>query len=145
MRVDLAPVSPLPEVPRLRIVPGPRDDWFTEEAIRALTRGTYEVSPMSNRVGVRLEGPRVERAAAGELPSEGMVTGAVQVPPDGRPIIFLADHPTTGGYPVIAVVLSADVPLAAQLRPGQRLRFVHQAPAHLPYLDLVQGFVPEPP
>ncbi|WP_329521680.1 biotin-dependent carboxyltransferase family protein [Spirillospora sp. NBC_01491] len=121
--VDAAPVVPLPEVPILRITPGPRDDWFTGEALTSLTSATFEVSPESNRVGVRLTGPRLERAREGELSSEGMVTGALQVPPSGLPIIFLADHPTTGGYPVVAVLASADVPMAAQLRPGQRIRF----------------------
>jgi allophanate hydrolase subunit 2 len=60
---------------------------------------------------------------SGELPSEGIVLGAVQVPPSGQPVVFLADHPTTGGYPVVAVLASADLPDAAQLRPGQQVRF----------------------
>jgi allophanate hydrolase subunit 2 len=81
------------------------------------------VSPASSRVGIRLEGPALERAITDELRSEGLVSGALQVPPDGHPILLLADHPTTGGYPVIAVVREADLPRAAQLRPGQSLRF----------------------
>src|SRR5205807_2299637 len=81
---------------------GPRDDWFTREALRTFTSRPYQVSPASNRIGLRTEGPALERARPGELPSEGMVLGAVQVPSDGRPVVFLADHPTTGGYPVIA-------------------------------------------
>lgn len=139
IRVDCAPVASLPELPELRVVPGPREGWFTEDALTTLTSGPYEVTPQSNRVGVRLEGPPPRRGRAGELPSEGMVTGAVQVPPDGRPIIFLPDHPTTGGYPVIAVVMSADLPLAAQLRPGQRLRFVQHGRARSLHLDLAHG------
>ncbi|GAA2583980.1 biotin-dependent carboxyltransferase family protein [Actinomadura fulvescens] len=121
--VDVAPVAQPPDVPVLRIVPGPRDDWFVPDAISVLCGQPYEVTPDSNRVGVRLDGPKILRTRDGELGSEGMVTGALQVPPSGLPILFLTDHPTTGGYPVVAVVRAADVPLAAQLRPGQRLHF----------------------
>ncbi|QFG21019.1 biotin-dependent carboxyltransferase family protein [Actinomadura sp. WMMB 499] len=121
--VNVAPGVPLPETPVLRVLPGPRDDWFAPDALRTLTAAVYEVSPDSNRVGVRLDGPALRRSREGEPGSEGMVTGAVQVPPSGLPIVFLADHPTTGGYPVIAVLASASVPDAAQLRPGQRVRF----------------------
>ncbi|MGW4029878.1 5-oxoprolinase subunit C family protein [Streptomyces sp. NPDC004838] len=108
----------------LRIRFGPRADWFTEAAPRALLSGGYRVSAASNRIGLRTEGPALERALTGELPSEGMVLGAVQVPPDGRPVVFLADHPTTGGYPVIAVVDQADLAAAAQAAPGTPVRFV---------------------
>ena len=107
----------------LRILPGPRADWFTPEALAALTGAEYTVTPASNRAGLRLDGPQLPRSRGGELPSEGLVTGALQVPPGGQPILMLADHPVTGGYPVIAVVRSADIGLAAQLRPGQRVRF----------------------
>ncbi|MCA2219826.1 biotin-dependent carboxyltransferase family protein [Nonomuraea aurantiaca] len=120
--VDLAPAGePPPAV--LRIVPGPRDDWFAPDALAELCAEPYEVSQDSNRVGVRLRGRELTRAREGELPSEGMVTGAVQVPPSGQPIVFLADHPPTGGYPVIGVVREADLPIAAQLRPGDSVRF----------------------
>jgi allophanate hydrolase subunit 2 len=81
------------------------------------------VTAASNRIGIRLEGPALERARTGELLSEGVVTGAVQVPPSGQPIILGPDHPTTGGYPVIAVVTADDLPLTGQLRPGTRVRF----------------------
>jgi allophanate hydrolase subunit 2 len=81
------------------------------------------VNAASNRIGVRLDGPALQRADTGELLSEGLISGALQVPSSGNPILLLADHPTTGGYPVIAVVIEADLPLAAQLRPGQQLRF----------------------
>lgn len=121
--VDVVPAAAMPETPVLRILPGPRDDWFTHDALATLTSTPYEVSPDSNRVGVRLNGRPLERARDGELGSEGMVVGSLQVPPSGLPIIFLADHPTTGGYPVVAVLSSAAVSDAAQLRPGQRLRF----------------------
>jgi allophanate hydrolase subunit 2 len=110
---------------QLRVLPGPRDDWFAAGAIGILCGAGYVVTPASDRVGLRLDGPALPRASngAGELASEGMVTGALQVPPDGKPILLLADHPVTGGYPVIAVVRSADIGLAAQLRPGQPVRF----------------------
>ncbi|MBF8187384.1 biotin-dependent carboxyltransferase family protein [Nonomuraea sp. K274] len=120
-----ADFAPLPE-PRpavLRVLPGPRDDWFVPGALAGLCAGPYTVSQDSNRVGVRLHGPEVGRAREGELPSEGMVTGAIQVPPSGQPIVFLADHPPTGGYPVIGVVRAADLPVTAQLRPGDEVRF----------------------
>ncbi|MGZ0238062.1 allophanate hydrolase subunit 2 family protein, partial [Streptomyces sp. CPS1] len=102
----------------------PRVDWFTARAVRDLTTRAYRVSPASNRIGLRTEGPALERARDAELPSEGMVLGAVQVPPDGRPVVFLADHPTTGGYPVIAVVRPIDLAAAAQAVPGTPVRFV---------------------
>ncbi|NJP95221.1 biotin-dependent carboxyltransferase family protein [Nonomuraea sp. FMUSA5-5] len=120
--VDLAPLpGPRPAV--VGVVPGPRDDWFVPEALAELCARPYTVTQDSNRVGVRLRGARLERAKEGELPSEGMVTGAVQVPPSGQPIVFLADHPPTGGYPVIGVVREADLPVLAQLRPGDEVRF----------------------
>ena len=123
-RVDVAPQPGPPAELVLRVTLGPRDDWFTPEAVRAFTARTYRVSSASNRIGLRTEGPALDRARPGELPSEGMVLGAVQVPPDGRPVVFLADHPTTGGYPVIAVVHPADLPAAAQAGPGIPVRFV---------------------
>ncbi|CAL9368230.1 5-oxoprolinase subunit C [Streptomyces sp. enrichment culture] len=123
-RVDAAPQPAPPAELVLRVVLGPRDDWFTPEAVRTFTRRTYRVSSASNRIGLRVDGPALARARTGELPSEGMVLGAVQVPPDGRPVVFLADHPTTGGYPVIGVARAADLPAAAQARPGTPVRFV---------------------
>jgi biotin-dependent carboxylase-like uncharacterized protein len=122
--VDLAPVR-VPDAGDLwlRVVRGPRADWFTEAAYDALLSTPYEVTAESNRIGMRLSGAALERSRDAELPSEGMVPGALQVPPSGQPTLFLADHPVTGGYPVVAVVVSADVGLAAQARPGQQLRF----------------------
>ena len=107
----------------LRVVPGPRDDWFLPEALDTLGAATFVVTNDSNRVGARLDGPALKRRVHEELPSEGVVSGALQVPPDGRPILFLADHPVTGGYPVIAVVIAADLDRAAQLRAGDAVRF----------------------
>ncbi|TAL18391.1 MAG: biotin-dependent carboxyltransferase, partial [Frankiales bacterium] len=120
----------LPEIARepvLRVVPGPRDDAFVPGALDVLTRSPYVVSTRSDRTGVRLEGAVLQRVSDGELPSEGVVPGAVQVPPDGQPILFLANCPTTGGYPVVGVVLPADLAHAAQARPGTRLRFSLEA------------------
>jgi allophanate hydrolase subunit 2 len=97
---------------------GPREDWF---AAAELFESAYEVSPVSNRVGARLAGRALTRTRVGELPPEGIVLGAIQVPADGQPLIFLADHPTTGGYPVIGVV--DDVTPLAQARPGTTVRF----------------------
>ena len=93
------------------------------DALAALGSAPYTVTAESNRVGMRLDGPVLERSRTEELPSEGVVRGSLQVPPTGQPTLFLADHPVTGGYPVIGVVLSVDVDLAAQAQPGQRLRF----------------------
>jgi biotin-dependent carboxylase-like uncharacterized protein len=121
--VDVAPVAALPVEPTLAVLPGPRVDWFTPQALTALVSQPYVVTPDSNRVGLRLSGPTLDRSRPGELPSEGMVCGAVQVPPSGEPVLFLADHPVTGGYPVIAVVRQRDICLAAQARPGQVVRF----------------------
>ncbi|AVH98494.1 MULTISPECIES: biotin-dependent carboxyltransferase family protein [Streptomyces] len=122
--VDAPPWPGPPDALVLRVRLGPRDDWFTPGALRTLATRAYRVSPASNRIGLRLEGPALERAVTGELASEGMVLGAVQVPPDGRPVVFLADHPTTGGYPVVGVVREADLGAAAQAVPGTAVRFV---------------------
>jgi biotin-dependent carboxylase-like uncharacterized protein len=122
--VDLAPVADPPggEV-TVRVLPGPRADWFAEEAVRALTGTPWTVTDESNRIGLRLSGVVLERTRSGELASEGMVRGALQVPPSGQPVLFLADAPVTGGYPVIGYVDDADVDRCGQLRPGQTLRF----------------------
>lgn len=103
------------------ILLGPRDDWF-DDAETQLRQGSWTVSDRSNRVGARLSGTRLNRRD-GEIPSEGMITGAVQVPPDGQPVIFLNDHPTTGGYPVIGVVDNDHLRFLGQARPGTEVRF----------------------
>ncbi|MDO5031118.1 urea amidolyase family protein [Corynebacterium sp.] len=110
----------------LRCVLGPRDDWFTQETIEAFLSTQWEVTPQTNRVGLRLRAenaPALARARSGELPSDGMVAGSVQVPPSGEPVVFLRDHAVTGGYPVIATVLEEDIDIAAQLPPGGTVRF----------------------
>lgn len=119
------PPPPFDDPIEIRVRLGPRDDWFTPASVHALLRERWTVTPQLDRVGIRLHGPGpLHRSRREELPSEGMVAGALQVPPEGHPVLFLADHPVTGGYPVIAVVTRDDLPVAAQLRPGHRVRFV---------------------
>lgn len=110
----------------LRVTAGPREDWVSG-GVRRLVAATWTVAPDSDRVALRLSGEPLERARPGELPSEGLVLGAVQVPPDGQPLVFLADHPTTGGYPVVGVVALDDLWQCAQLRPGEAVSFRHVA------------------
>ncbi|HET9423299.1 MAG TPA: biotin-dependent carboxyltransferase family protein [Nocardioides sp.] len=128
--VDTAPGAPPPAVDQdlhLPLVLGPRDDWFEPEARSLLLGSRFEVTPDSDRVGLRIAGPTLPRRVTRELSSEGVVRGSVQVPPGGRPTIFGPDHPVTGGYPVIGVVPSCAVHLTAQLRPGQGIRFHERA------------------
>ena len=122
--VDVAAV-PEPEagVVVVQVQPGPRRDWFTDDAWTSLLSQLYVVTAQSNRVGLRLDGVPLERASTNELPSEGMVRGALQIPPSGTPVLFLADHPVTGGYPVLGYVADDDVDRCGQLRTGQGLRF----------------------
>jgi biotin-dependent carboxylase-like uncharacterized protein len=121
--VDVAPVpAPTGGPVTLRAVPGPRADWVADPD--ELRRTSWFASSRSDRIGMRLEGGTLRRSGDEELPSEGMVRGAVQVPPGGQPVVFLADHPVTGGYPVVATVREEDVDRAAQVRPGQTVRFV---------------------
>ena len=120
--VDVLPAPAFPDEVLLRAVRGPRDGWVRDAD--ALIEGAWTASERSNRVGMRLVGGLVEhREPERQLPSEGAYRGAVQVPPSGEPVLFLADHPVTGGYPVVAVVVDADVDRAAQVRPGQAVRF----------------------
>ena len=124
--IDFAPYPlPAPEVLRLRLYPGPRRDWVTPSSLDQLAATTWTVTSASNRVGLRLDGPPLHRAITRELPSEGVVLGSLQIPADGRPVIFLADHPTTGGYPIIGIVPQEDLSHCAQSVPGTRIRFTH--------------------
>jgi KipI family sensor histidine kinase inhibitor len=126
---DVAPWgAPHDDELELELAPGPRADWFATGALHTLFDAVWTVSNEADRVGARLDGPELPRARLGELPSEGMVPGALQVPPSGRPTILLADGPVTGGYPVIAVVRDAALDLVAQARPGTRIRFRHARP-----------------
>jgi allophanate hydrolase len=102
---------------------GPHEEWFTPDSRLALLQSGYRVLAQSDRTGLRLEGTALKRSRNAELPSMGMVAGAIQVPGSGQPIVLLANHGATGGYPVIANVISADLGKLAQLSPGSELRF----------------------
>jgi biotin-dependent carboxylase-like uncharacterized protein len=121
---DLAPLPAFPSDLVLRVTAGPRLDWFAPGTLDVLMSAPHVVTADVDRIGIRLSGPVLRRRVERELPPEACVPGALQVPPSGLPILFLADHPVTGGYPVVAVVDEADVDLAAQARPGQRIRFI---------------------
>ncbi|MGW9415300.1 5-oxoprolinase subunit B/C family protein [Arthrobacter cupressi] len=121
---ELQPDFPEPgSVTVLDIVPGPRDDWFDLSELESLCSQEWEVTPQSNRVGMRLAGEPLQRSRDGELPSEGTMAGAIQIPPAGLPVLFLADHPITGGYPVIGVVIDEHLDRAAQVPIGGSIRF----------------------
>lgn len=107
----------------VRVVLGPQDDMFTEEALARLAGDTYAAGALSDRTGCRLDGPPLRHRGPGEILTDGMVPGCIQVPPSGQPIVLLRDGPTTGGYPKIATVVTADLDALAQLAPGDRLRF----------------------
>jgi len=118
--VDVAPWRVPGEHIEARVAPGPRRDYLEPGAWDLLTGETWTASTAADRVGVRLDGPLLRHRGTAELPSEGMIPGAIQVPPSGVPTILLADGPVTGGYPVIGVVLDLD--RIGQLRPGSTLR-----------------------
>ena len=105
--------------PTVDVVLGPQSDHFNEEDLDTFLSSPYQVSLSSDRMGYRLQGPQLESKVKGELTSEGMAIGSIQVPADGQPIVMMADSATTGGYPKIACVTSADVPLLAQCTPGR--------------------------
>lgn len=128
---ELQPEYPDAGVTVLDLVPGPRDDWFDAAALESLCSQDWAVTPRSNRVGMRLAGEPLRRSRDGELPSEGTMAGALQIPPDGQPVLFLADHPITGGYPVIGVVVDQQLDRAAQIPIGGSIRF-RWAPVHAP-------------
>jgi biotin-dependent carboxylase-like uncharacterized protein len=107
----------------VQVRPGPRRDWFPDSAWASLLSQGYTVTAQSNRVGLRLDGVPLDRANTGELSSEGMLRGALQIPMSGTPVLFLADHPVTGGYPVVGYVIDEDVDRCGQLRTGQTIRF----------------------
>ncbi|MDQ2726699.1 MAG: 5-oxoprolinase/urea amidolyase family protein [Actinomycetota bacterium] len=127
--VDVAPVAPPGEPPaRLRVRLGPRADWLTDDGRLQLVSARWTVASTSNRVGVRLEGPPLERSQGGELQPEGLVTGAVQLTPSDELVVFGSDHPVTGGYPVVAVVDEIDLGVVAQLRPGDPVQLREDRP-----------------
>ncbi len=114
---------PYSSEPVVRVVLGPHADRFTDEGIDSFLTGSYQVSPSSNRMGYRLEGPKISHTRGPDLISCGIPLGGIQVPGSGQPIILMADHQTAGGYTMIATVIQADIPLVAQCLPGERLRF----------------------
>ena len=107
----------------LRVTPGPQLDWFPESSQHAFYAATYRIGEQSNRMGLRLEGAPVSRGAARQMITEGVSLGAVQVPPEGLPIILFVEQQTTGGYPILANVISADLHRVGQLRPRDEIRF----------------------
>ena len=128
-RADARPEMRLPGLdlaapPRIRVMLGPQDDHFTPKGIATLLEATYTVSRASDRMGMRLEGPALEHVEGYNIVSDGIAPGAMQVPGDGLPIILLADRQTTGGYPKIATVISADLPALGRMAPGARIGFV---------------------
>jgi antagonist of KipI len=107
----------------LRVMPGPQADWFAADALKTIAGVSFRISPQSNRMGYRLQGPPLVRTHDRELISEPLGIGAIQVPTAGEPILLMADRQTAGGYPKIGYVISADLPLAGQLAPGDFIEF----------------------
>jgi biotin-dependent carboxylase-like uncharacterized protein len=128
-RADATPATSAVPLPlpaggaRLRVVVGPQEHFFTTGAYRSLFASRYVITPASNRMGYRLEGPRLEHAGRADILSDATPIGALQVPASGHPILLMADRQTTGGYPKIGVVIGADLPLAGQLAPGDWVEF----------------------
>jgi biotin-dependent carboxylase-like uncharacterized protein len=107
----------------IRVIPGPQQECFTEEAVTVLLSAEFRVSKNTDRMGMRLDGPLLRHRDGWDIVSDAIATGAIQVPGSGQPILLLADHQTTGGYPKIATVISADLPVVGRRRPGDALRF----------------------
>jgi biotin-dependent carboxylase-like uncharacterized protein len=124
-------LAPAGDVVRLRVLAGPHAEWFGPAVLDDVAQLSFDVAADSNRVGIRLlpRGPAAIARRAGELASMGMVAGAVQVPPDGRPVVLGPDHATLGGYPAVATVIGADLSLLGRLRPGDPVRLVPVTPA----------------
>ena len=108
----------------IRVVLGPQTDCFTDDAVQTFLSSEYTVTPQADRMGYRLDGPALTHTKGHDLVSDGIVTGSVQVPGSGRPIVLMVDNQTTGGYPKIATVISADMPIVARRKPGRTIRFV---------------------
>ena len=112
-----------PDITKVRVIPGPQEEMFTEAGIRTFYEGQYEITSHSDRMGYRLKGPKVEAANGYDILSDGIVNGSIQISGTGEPIVMMADRQTTGGYAKIAAVINVDIPLFAQLRPGQKVQF----------------------
>ncbi len=127
--------------PTLRVVLGPQDDYFTAEGVATFLDSAYQLTSEADRMGARLQGLPIAHRGPTGIVSDGVVAGSVQVPPDGQPIVMLADHQTTGGYPKIATVIRADLPLLAQCLPSDGVRFaaVTLAEAQRAFSNLCEG------
>lgn len=112
-----------PEITKVRVIPGPQDEMFTESGIRTFYESVYEITSHSDRMGYRLTGPAVESRGGYDILSDGIVNGSIQISGTGEPIVMMADRQTTGGYAKIASIINVDIPLFAQLRPGQKVQF----------------------
>jgi allophanate hydrolase len=125
-RPELRLPSPVPATgdQPIRVVLGPQQDFFTEKAVTALLDNEFRISHSADRMGMRLDGPLLQHRRGWDIVSDAIMTGAIQVPGSGQPILLLADHQTTGGYPKIATVISCDLPVVGRRRPGDALRFV---------------------
>lgn len=115
--------------PLLRTVPGPQDAAFTSAGLHIFTHGVYQLTPNCDRMACKLAGPAIEMKHGADILSDGIAAGSVQISADSQPIVMLTDHQTTGGYAKIATVISADLPVLAQLRPGQAVAFTFVSPA----------------
>jgi biotin-dependent carboxylase-like uncharacterized protein len=122
---ERAILSPLPSRParHVRVVPGPQDDYFTREAVETFFSKAYAISPRFDRMGYWLDGPPLKHAGGFDIVSDGIALGAIQVPGTGQPVVLLADHQSTGGYPKLGTLARADIPTFAQRRPGEEVRF----------------------
>ena len=119
------PIVPLPDRhARIRVLPGPQADYFTADALETLQSGPYAITQQSDRMAFRLDGPRLTHARGADIISDATPLGVLQVPASGQPIMLMADRQTTGGYPKIATVITADMALAGQLGPGDAVTFV---------------------
>ena len=121
LRVGASP-QPMADQP-IRVILGPQQEYFTEEAVAALLDAEFRISKSADRMGLRLDGARLRHRDGWDIVSDAIATGAIQVPGSGQPILLLADHQTTGGYPKIATVISADLPVVGRRRPGNLIRF----------------------
>ena len=111
------------QAPVIRVVLGPQMDYFDDNALDTFTKHAYIISSSSDRMGLRLQGPVIQHKKCTGIVSDGIITGSIQIPPDGMPIVMMVDHQTTGGYPKIATVIQPDIPLLAQCLPGAAIRF----------------------
>lgn len=147
---DSLPVPELLDEVAVRAIPGPQEDFFTEKGLDTFYNTSYTVTPQSDRMGIRFDGTAIENKAGVDIISDGITFGSVQIPANGMPIVLMADHQTAGGYAKIATVVSADLPKLAQVKPGNKVRFIKCSilEAQLQPIDIVLKLVdklPPPP